>query len=430
VDAAPEGATFLLLPGVYSMQSVQPKNYDTFIGEKGVILNGSQLLSFEVYLQESNLWVAEAVAGVAPTGQCQSARPLCGYDQDLFIDGQLQTPVSALAGLQPGSWYFDRGNNSVYISTDPTGHAIELGMAEFAFYGVATGVEVEDLTVQQYANPAQTGAVGGYKDGTGWIVNNVESEWNHGTGISLGPSSQILNSFSLHNGQMGVAIVGGLTSSVINNEIAWNNYAGYAMNWEAGGSKFWNTTNLLVQSNYVHDNNGPGLWTDYDNVGTVYEYNTVENNAAAGIQHEISYNATIANNIVTGNADNSTATLWNSQIVLANSQNVDVSGNTVQVPLGGGNGIGLINEERGTGSLGVWVAANNSVQNNTVTYIGATGVSGLVDYLGGNTAVGNSFDNDVYVLKGGGVEHWMWFNEMNWGQFQNAGQEGSGTCCN
>lgn len=426
VNAAPTGTTFLLLPGVYRMQSVQPKNYDTFIGQPGVIFNGSELLSFQSSGSNNNLWVAKAVASPPDSGECQSNYPMCIYDQDLFIDGQLQTPASVLAGLQPGSWYFDRANNNVYIPTDPAEHSIELGMTQFAFCCYAIGVEIEDIVVQEYATPAQWGAITGANN---WTVDHVVSQWNHGAGIDVWTGS-IENSSSLHNGQIGVKILSGIDSSVISNEIAWNNYAGYETSWEAGGSKFWNTTNLLVQSNYVHDNNGPGLWTDNNNVGTVYEYNTVENNAAAGIQHEISYNAIIANNIVTGNANNPGSSIWNSQILVANSQNVQVYGNTVQVSSGGGDGIGILNEQRGTGSLGVWVAANNSVSNNTVTYLGANGTSGLLDYLGGNTAVGNSFDKDRYILPAGGTQHWIWFTEMTWTQFQNAGQETSGTCCN
>jgi hypothetical protein len=48
VTAAPPGTTFVLLPGVYRMQSVQPLNGDVFIGQGKVILNGSQILSFQL----------------------------------------------------------------------------------------------------------------------------------------------------------------------------------------------------------------------------------------------------------------------------------------------------------------------------------------------------------------------------------------------
>ena len=73
------------------------------------------------------------------------------------------------------------------------------------------------------------------------------------------------------------------------NEIAYNNEAGFNPEWEAGGTKFWATTNLVVRNNHVHHNFGPGLWADNDNVGALYEGNIVEDNDWAGIFHEISY---------------------------------------------------------------------------------------------------------------------------------------------
>ena len=70
------------------------------------------------------------------------------------------------------------------------------------------------------------------------------------------------------------------------------------MYWEAGGTKFARTRDLVVRRNFVHHNRGPGLWTDIDNVRTLYEANRVEDNGEAGILHEISYAAVIRNNVV------------------------------------------------------------------------------------------------------------------------------------
>jgi parallel beta-helix repeat protein len=423
VNAAPVGTTFELLAGTYRMQSIQPKNNDIFIGQGSVILTGSQVLSFKADTAESGLWVASATAALAGPGVCQTAYPLCLYPQDLFLDGVLQTPVTTLSGLKAREWYFNRSTNQVFVAANPAGHTLELGMTEFAFSGTATGVQVESLTVEEYAPSGLLGAVGGYKDGNGWIVSHVESRWNHGVGISLGPNGQILNSYIHNNGQMGVSINNGTGSKVIGNQISWNNYAGYSTSWGGAGSKFWNTTNLLVQSNYVHDNIGNGLWTDDNNVGTVYQNNTVVNNQNAGILHEISYNAVITENTVEGNGGSTNALLWNSQIVLANSQSVQVYGNTIEVPAGGGDGIGLINEVRGTGTQGVWVAANNYVHNNTITYLGVAGDSGIEQNAGAPSPVGNRFDYNQYILKNAGTVHWAWITQMTWKQLQSAGQE-------
>jgi len=331
VAAAPAGTTFTLRSGTYRMQSVQPLDGDVFIGEGTVILNGSKILSFQLDPAGSGLWAANAIASTINHGGCQTTYPLCGYTQDLFIDNVLQTPVSSPQGMKPGTWYFDRAKNIVYAPSNPVGHVVELGMKQYAFYGGATNVRINNLTVEKYAAPAQNGAVGGptIKSANGWVVNNVEARWNHGRGISLGGSnSQILNSFIHHNGQLGISLYG-TGCQAINNEISWNNYAGFNASWEAGGSKFWATTNLVVRSNYVHDNLGPGLWTDTNNVNTLYESNTVINNLNEGIKHEVSYSAIIRNNTVKGNGTTKTVWLWNSQIEVQNSSSVEVYGNTV-----------------------------------------------------------------------------------------------------
>ena len=239
VDAAPAGTTFHLHPGVYRMQSVAPKTNDIFIGQRGVILNGSQILSFQRDSANNGLWVANATASTYVYGTCASSNPMCGYAQDLFIEGELQSLVSSSERLIPGSWYFDRNNNKVYLPANPGSHVVELGMSLYAFYGKASGVQIDNLTVEKYANPAQQGAVGGNRWtpglGAGWIVNNVECRWNHGTGISLGSESQILNSYIHNNGQLGIAFYRGSNSRAIKNEISWNNYAG--VSYQLGGRR-------------------------------------------------------------------------------------------------------------------------------------------------------------------------------------------------
>ncbi|MFZ0304486.1 MAG: right-handed parallel beta-helix repeat-containing protein [Terracidiphilus sp.] len=432
VNAAPPGTTFVLLAGVYRMQSVKPQNRDTFTGQGNVVLNGSQILTFQLDSSGSGLWVASATASTFNHGSCQKAHPLCGYAQDLFIDNVLQTPVSSSQALPSGSWYFDRAHNTIYLYSNPANHLVELGMTQYAFYGGATGVRISNLTVEKYAAPAQSGAVGGnvISSANGWVVNKVESRWNHGRGISLGGSnSQILNSFIHHNGQLGISLYGS-NSQAVNNEISWNNYAGFNAGWEAGGSKFCTTTDLVVKSNYVHDNKGPGLWTDTNNVNTLYDSNTVINNQNEGIVHEVSYNAIIRNNTVKGNGNNSTVWLWNAQIDVQNSSNVEVYGNTVEVPSGGGNGIALINQNRGSGTLGPFVASGNYVHGNTITYLGKSGVSGYVDDTGNPMQPGNHFDSDHYILRNGGTVHWSWRVGKDWAGFQADGQETHGTCCN
>ena len=423
VSDAPEGTTFFLLPGVYRMQSVKPKNGDAFVGQGTVNMNGAKVLTFSADASGSGLWVATAPVILGAAYPCQTSSPLCDQIQDLFIDNVLQQPAVALSGLTAGSWYIDQGSGQVYVPSDPTGHVVEIGAQSSAFYGTATGVQISNVTVEKYANHAQQGVIGNGRENSGWTVDSVEVRWNHGAGLELGENGTLSHSFIHHNGQIGI-VMGGVNCQALNNEDSWNNYAGFDTFWEAGGSKFWATTNLLVQGNYVHDNNGFGLWTDTDNVGTVYTGNTVITNFTGGILHEVSFSSIISNNNVMGNG--------NMQIELANSSNGEVYGNTVEVLNGRGDGIVLSNANRGSGPLGAYIAAHDHVHDNTVTYMGANGYSGIVDTSVGSTAIGNSFDSDRYILKIGSRNSslWMWFNGMDWSGFQVAGQEANGTCCN
>jgi hypothetical protein len=427
VAANPAGTHFILNAGTYRMQNVQPKNYDTFTGEGTVVLNGSQVLSFASDPSNKQLWVANATYTSEARGVCDSTHPLCIQDQDLFIDSVLQTPATSSEGLKPGSWYFDTARNNVYLPINPAGHLVELGMQTFAFSGLATGVQISNLTVEKYTTPAEEGAIGGDGSGVGWLVNKVECRFNHGTGTMLGSDSELSNSFIHNNGETGIKF-GGLNGVVSTNEISWNNYAGYDQEVEAGGSKFSATTNLLVESNYVHDNNGKGLWTDTNNVGTLYENNEVINNAGVGIQHEVSYAAIIRDNVVKGNTAAPTTWVGNAQIRINNSPNVEVYGNTVEASALGGDGIAIVNESRGSGSLGPWVATNDYVHSNTIIYLGTEGVSGYEDDGGGDTSKSNLFDYNEYVFSGTN-KRWRWEGGETWATLQALGQEEHGTCC-
>ena len=75
----------------------------------------------------------------------------------------------------------------------------------------------------------------------------------------------------------------------------------YSMDFEAGGTKFVKSDGLVARGNFVHHNGGPGLWSDIDNIRTLYEGNRVEDNAREGIVHEISYSAVIRGNTVLRN---------------------------------------------------------------------------------------------------------------------------------
>ena len=414
VRNAPPGTTFQFSPGVYRMQSIVPKDNDIFRGQGTVDVNGSKLIQMQ---PDGGRWSAAEARAKWGAGHCKKEYPRCWILNDLFIDDQIQTPVENLSDLGPGKWFYDDGSGKLFINTNPTGHKVEFGVASAAFSGTATDVEISHLIVEKYASPPQQGAIGGAvgKDQQGWTILNTEARWNHGTGIQVGPKGHVESCNIHHNGQKGLGGVGAGVV-IVNNEIAYNDYAGYDTGWEAGGSKFAKTDNLVVRGNYVHDNTGPGLWTDIDNIHTLYEKNTILNNKGTGIFHEISYDAVIRNNLIKGNLV---------AIRIANSSKVEVYGNVIEVPADNGDGIKLVNFKRGMGAYGPRIAHDNHIHNNVITYLGPKGTSGLTGDM--TTALNNSFEHNEYHFIGGGDNHWAWDGTRNLSYVRQMGWESQAT---
>jgi parallel beta-helix repeat protein len=178
--------------------------------------------------------------------------------------------------------------------------------ASYAVYGdsVSPGpsrVTVRGFVIQNFRTPLQQGTIQDY-NGPGWIIQDNHITKNAAAGVATGDNVRVLDNVIDHNGQEGFSAHGngGLYRG---NVIAFNNFnLAVDAGWEAGGGKAWATDKLIFERNYVHDNGGPGLWADTNNINTDFNHNTVSNNRGPGIYDEISYNATITNNTISGNA--------------------------------------------------------------------------------------------------------------------------------
>ncbi len=266
------------------------------------------------------------------------------------------------------------------------------GDTRSTYTGSADGVTIDNVEIRNYTNPNQTGAI--HLTGNDLTVKRCDIHHNLGVGVKLDYSdrSRILDCNIHHQHQLGISLrgVGGLVEG---NEIAFNNWLKeVSWGWEAGGTKFWSTTDLTVRDNYSHDNHGPGLWTDFNHTGTLYEDNRVEDNAGPGIFHEISYSAVIRNNQIRRNGEDG-GWLWNAGIQVASSQDVEIYGNVLE---GNWNGVSLSQQNRGSGNQGEWLTRNCTVHDNTVD----GGKSGVVQDVGSdgvfnanNRWYGNTYDS-------------------------------------
>ncbi len=419
VNANPTGTTFILNPGTYRMQSIVPRDGNIFSGQAGAIFNGALLIPS--WQTSSNLWVAQ-VSGISQAstyrGVCLSTSPACMYPEDLFFDSQPQTRVASLAAVVPGTWYFDYAAQKVYAGSNPSGHVTEISALRSAFSGTASSVTLRNLIIEKYASVAGYGAIQATSTSgaasNGWIVDSNELRFNHGMGLRISNSMKVTNNKFHDNGQMGL---GGTGSNVLieNNEIYKNNYAGYSWNWEAGGNKFTWSTNLTIRGNYSHDNNGPGLWTDINNDYVLYESNHTTRNVMAGIDHEISFHATIRNNLIENDGFSPLGTgsiWWGSGILIQNSSNVEVYGNTVTNCM---DAIGGIQADRGNAPDGTpYRLMNLHVHDNIVTQQ-VNYAEGIVKATVFDNSVftswGNHFQNDTYYLTDLSHPYFLWLDQ-------------------
>ena len=425
VSAAPAGATFYFEAGVYRGVSLTPKDGQTFIGAQGAVLNGSAVLTN--WTQSGNLWV---IGGQTQQGRVNGSaeflpgtqRP--GNPETVFVDNTPLKAVDALSKVVAGTFYFDYAADKIYIADNPAGHTVEAGKLTDAFHGSATNVTVQNLVIEKYDPVIQDGAIKGDQS---WTIRDNEVRLNYAVGITAHDGSQIIGNYVHDNGQMGL---GGYGNNILvqGNELAKNGFwSGIDPLWEAGGFKFADTDNLVVRGNYSHDNNGTGLWTDINNIHTLYEDNVVVHNTINGISHEISYDAIIRNNTLIGNGYGDTRGWgWGSDINIQNSQNVEVYGNRVDMT-GGGNGIVMIQQDRGSGTHGTYKTTGNQIHDNIIVdHDGHGSIGGFADYnQSGMLNGGNTWSNNQYFMSDG-AGRFEWSTDETFAQFKADAHE-SGT---
>lgn len=466
VDSNPAGTTYILSSGLYRNQTISPKEGDTFEGQvapqrqlaaegpaegqaagqatvdeepsegqagdavastagaaaagkagagavlSGVILSGAVPLT--EFARKDGWWVArDQTQDGQVHGECDPAFPRCAYPEDVFFDDVPLRHVGSKKDLRPGTFFFDYDADTIYFGDDPHGHKVEVATTRTAFLPTAENVTIRNLTIEKYAIPAQMGAIGDQYPADGWLIENNEIRLNHGLGVKFASNAVVRNNHIHHNGQSGIG-GNGANALVQGNELSYNNYAGFSRDWECG-NKISHQVNTQVVENYIHHNYCTGLWIDIDNTGMVIERNVVEYNEGNGIQYEISYAGRIVDNIVRYNTDSEKGWLWNSQILIQNSQDIEVRGNQVTVPESGGNAIGLIEQERGAGAYGAYVTKNVHVHDNKITFTSAYGKIGADNDYGGDAMfrpnMNNYFYDNSYYLVDTDAKHWLWFGQ-------------------
>jgi hypothetical protein len=436
IDSHPSGTTFCLAAGIYRLEApLEPKDGDALIGHRGTVLNGSKVLTG--WWKNGSVW---STAGALPPvpgdhTQCLESAPTCAYTEDVFLDKKRLNRVDSRSAVTSGTVHADYRTNTITIGDDPRRHVVEQAVAPGLIRATVNNVTIANLVLEQAANEAQVGAVEArqvdpYRAGIagyGWRILHNEVRLNHGVGLGFADGATVTANFIHHQGQLGFGAWG--TGSVVsNNEISFNGVAGYSSEWEAGGGKSWLTDRQTLTHNYVHDNIGPGLWTDSGNIHTYYEYNKITDNWGAGIQHELSYDATIRYNEISGNGRRHKGWAWDAGIQIQASggtRTIEIAYNIVK---DNANGITLLDSGDRAGELpapyGPHVVQNVWVHHNTVT-MSADQTTGAVEDTGDPGIFvrnHNRFDANTYYLQSLSEPHFFWANsELNWSEWRGLG---------
>lgn len=289
----------------------------------------------------------------------------------------------------------------------------------FAFRGGASNVTLSNLVIDGYRPQWPSATV---VTGANWLLDNLEIRNSSGAGVAIYDGSQLTDSYIHHNAQIGLKAEGA-NLVVRNNEVAFNNPLGAAdVYWEAGGSKFWDTSNVLIERNTFHDNIGQGIWLDYNNRGGTVRDNWSYNHTLSGIFQEIGGSLVIERNLVENNGIGYSNTGWlqGAGICVEASTDVIIRNNVVR---NNANGITIIATNRDNGEF---ISRNIVVQYNTITM--SKGRSGVVwDYNAASNPWSTVFfDYNTYTLSGSAGFAWnaTYSNAIqSWSQWRTAGND-------
>jgi len=174
----------------------------------------------------------------------------------------------------------------------------------YAFVFKSKNVTIRYLTIRGFVPPVNEGVVN-HDSGDGWVIENNIIENNRGGALMTGSRAVVRKNCLRKNGQYGIN-AGGHHVLVEGNEIVGNNADDLEHTLPGGcgctgGAKFWDVDGADVRGNWVHDNDGVGLWVDTNNNDFLVENNVIENNSGEAFMYETSYNLVLRNNLIRGN---------------------------------------------------------------------------------------------------------------------------------
>lgn len=196
-----------------------------------------------------------------------------------------------------------------------------------------------------------------------------------------------------------------------------------------------------MDDNYIHDNHGNGIWFDWNNKNATITNNRVENNKRAGIFYEVSCDAVISGNTVSGNMWGKLGlSIFNgAEIFLNDSHNVEIDHNTIVASshsIGAYDSIRDVGTELELGTTDLLDASVHdvSVHDNVITMpdpggetLGQTGLVGGQRSAQYDSSANNVWQNNTYH-NDPSQQCWRWNTNKTFSQWQAIPQDSTGEC--
>jgi parallel beta-helix repeat protein len=331
----------------------------------------------------------------------------CPLSLQRFEKKPLLPPVGeGLKDMRPGTFFYNHKEETLFIrlkdDADPNGRSVEVSVRDF----IIPPRELNHINLERlhfsHSN-SSSGPVNGMVNvwGNFWTITDCTFDYADFAGISIiGEGHKITNCKFNNNGNLGISINGSDDAHkwapvpnrppqniiLTGNETSYNNYRKFELSWQHGGIKAAVSCNGVTVTNHkALANYGVGIWFDIYCRDITISRSTVAKNLA-GIVYEISDQATITNNLVTGNEYHG--------IYVDASSKVTVMNNTLD-----DNGFGIV--VHGLPRPDHPSLDSNRVLNNIIS---ESRLVDLVLYRNGTTATGNLSDYNLFSRRDKGVK--------------------------
>ena len=240
----------------------------------------------------------------------------CGQ---IFVEGRPFQEVPLQEELIPGSWWYRKAQNRVYIhfdKLDPSNLKVEITTRRRLFAPIRRGlgyITVEGFIFEHCGNQyptdfwiqdenAQKGAVG-TEAGHHWIIRRNVIRYCKTFAIDCGRVDQhsptrstsfdnlIEKNYIIDNGSAGILSYGSRDLTLRGNVILRNNYLKFSgiKRWEQGGIKCHKMENGLIEGNYIaYNHHSPGIWLDNEFPDSRISRNVIHDNGTQGLFLEMS----------------------------------------------------------------------------------------------------------------------------------------------